>query len=402
VRTLDVLATAGGSLRTNRLRTGLSLLGVAIGVAAVIVLTGLGEGGRRFVRGEFEFIGTDVMSILPGKVETSGAVPGFGGVPNDLTIADAKALARALPDVERIAPVALGNDTIARGNRSRQVLVFGSTPDLLQVRRLALRGGTFLPEGPWERGAAVVVIGTKVAAELFPGQNPLGGVVRIGGWRMRVVGVLAHQGVHFGIDLDETVIVPVATAMQMFDLSSLFRITLQARPDADMAALQRRSAAVLVERHGEEDFTITTPDAILSSLESILTLLTLVLVGIGAISLTVAGVGIMNVMLVAVAERTPEIGLFKAVGATPRQVLVLFLVEAAMISGIGGALGILLGWGILFGASFALASIPSVPVGWVLAATAALSVGVGVTTGLWPAVRALRVDPVQALSGRPR
>ncbi len=396
----DVLELAGQALTASRRRTGLSLLGMSIGVAAVVVLTGLGQGGRDYVESQFDFIGTNVVAVLPGKVETSGGVPGFGGVPNDLTIADAQALARGVPQAQRVAPVHLGNETISRRERSRQVLVFGSTAEVQPIRRLELRSGSFLPQGPWDRGSGVAVIGSKLASELFPGESSLGGIVRIGGWRIRVIGVLAEQGVHFGVDLDETVFIPVATALRMFDRSSLFRIVLQLRPGFDATEAARRCTEILRDRHGEEDFTITTPDAILSSLDSILRVLTLALVGIASISLAVAGIGIMNVMLVSVSERTQEIGLMKAVGATRAQVLGLFLAEAAALSALGGLLGVLIGYSLLTAASALYPSFPLRAPVWAVVAAFSVSIAVGITFGVLPAARAVRLDPVAALSGR--
>lgn len=396
----DVFAAAGGALRAHGRRTALSLVGMSIGVAAVVVLTGLGEGGRDFVRRQFEVIGTNVVAVLPGKVETSGAIPGLGGVPNDLTIKDAEALARGIPQVERVAPVYLGNDTIAHGERARQVLVFGSTAEIAPIRKLRLRSGRFLPAGRWDRGANVVVIGPKLAAELFVGENPLGRNVRIGEWRMRVIGVLAPQGVNFGVDLDETAFVPVATALRIFDRSSLFRVVLQLRPGTDPAQAEKRCAAILRERHGEEDFTITTPDAVLSSLDSILTMLTLVLVGIASVSLAVAGIGIMNVMLVSVSERTQEIGLLMALGASRGQVLSLFVVEAAILSALGGILGLLFAAFVLQVASLVYPGFPVSPPPWAMGAALGLAVLVGIVFGLLPALRAIRLDPIAALSGR--
>lgn len=402
MRVLDVLALAGGALRAHRRRTLSSLAGVTIGVAAVLVLTGLGESARHYVRAQFEVIGTDVVAVLPGKVETTGGIPGFGGVPNDLTIADAEALRHGVPQAAAVAPVSLGNESVSYRDRSRRVLVFGSTAEILPIRRLELRAGAFLPEGPWDRGTGVAVIGSKLVDELFPGEHPLGAIVTIGGWRMRVIGVLQPQGVNFGIDLDETVFLPVSTAMRMFDTSSLFRIVLQARPGFDTDTIEGRATAILRERHGEEDFTITTPEAILGSLEAILTVLTLALAGIASISLAVAGIGIMNVMLVSVSERTPEVGLLKAIGAEPGQVLALFLTEAAALSTAGGVAGIALGAGALRVGGVFLPDIVTGPPAWAPWAALAVALGVGVTFGLWPAIRAVRLEAVDALERRGR
>ena len=402
MKPLDVLASALRALRGRRRQTGLSLLGMSIGVAAVLVLSGLGEGARSYVRSQFEFMGTDVLGVLPGKVETSGGIPGIGGVPNDLTVADAQALARGLRRAQSVAPVSVGTETIAAGERSRQVLVIGSTPENFSIRNLKLRSGSCLPEGPWDRGARVAVLGSKLAGELLPGENPLGSIIRIGGWRMRVIGVLASEGVRFGMNLDEAVYIPVATALAMFDKRSLFRIAIRVRPGSDLGRMKASCAAILRERHGEEDFTITTPDAVLGSLEAILRMLTLGLAGIASISLAVAGIGVMNVMLVSVSERTKEIGLSKAIGATPTQILLLFLAEAATLSVLGSLLGLAMGYGILRFAGFFYPGFALHAPLWAAVAAVALSVVIGVLFGLWPAARALRLDPVNALAGRAR
>lgn len=397
---LDVATLAAGALGRNRKRTALSLLGISIGIAAVLVLTGLGEGARQYLRAQFDFIGSDVVGIVPGKAETTGGIPGVGRVPNDLTLADAAALVQLVPGVQRAAPIVMGTETASCEERSRQLLVMGTTSEDVAIRKLELHLGSFLPEAPWERSSRVAVLGRKAASELLPGQNPLGAIIRVGGWRMRVIGVLATQGVHFGIDLDDTVFVPVATAMRMFDRSSLFRIALQVRPGFDIESIQARCSKVLAQRHGEEDFTITTPDAVLSSLESILNILTLALVAIASISLGVAGIGIMNVMLVSVSERTQEVGLVRAIGAEPRQVLSVFLAEAAMLSAMGGVLGLAVGYGLIALASILVPSFPFQAPAWAAGLAFAMSVTVGVVFGIWPAMRAVRLDPVVALSGR--
>jgi len=402
VRALDVFGIAAGALRRHRRRTVLCLLGTAVGVAAVIVLVGLGEAGRDFVRSQFEVLGTDIVAVLPGKVETSGGLPGFGGVPNDLTIADARALQRGVTQADLVAPVFLGNENVGYRDLARRSIVFGSTAEILPIRDLEVRVGSFLPDEPWERGSSVAVLGPELAERLFGIESPLGKLVKVGAWRLRVIGVLGTQGSHFGIDMDQAIFVPVATAMRMFDRSSLFRIVLQARPGFSTDTVEQRTAAILHARHGEEDFTITTPDAIMSALAKVLGVLTLALSGIAAISLGVAGIGTMNVMLVSVSERTPEVGLFEALGATRRQILALFLAEAALLSSAGGLVG-------LAGGSLALRSVelflPSFPAHaplWAALAALGLSLVVGTVFGFWPAWRATRLDPVAALAGRIR
>ena len=401
MRALDVLRLAGGALRGHGRRTALSLTGMTVGVAAVLVLTAVGEGARTYVTDQFTAIGSDLLGVVPGRTETTGTIPGLvGGTPHDLTLDDAEAIGRALPDALYVAPMAIGNDTLSHGDRSRQSIVVGSTPDYLAIRKLSVRSGRFLPEGPWDRGSPVVVLGTKLASELFPGVNPLGERVRLGDWRLRVIGVLAPHGTQLGVNLDEAAFTPVATAMQMFDRSSLFRVAAGMRPGSDLAAAERRVLDVIAARHGELDVTVVTQDAVLGALGRIMLALTLALAGIGAISLGVAGVGIMNVMLVSVAERTSEVGLLKALGAAPRQVLALFVTEAALLSAAGGAAGVLLGGALV---RLAGALWPALPVHvppWAVAAALLVALVVGVVFGVLPARRAMRLQPVEALAGR--
>lgn len=400
MRLVDALSLAGGAVLSNGRRTVLTLLGVIIGVAAVVVLTALGEGALRYVTGQFESLGTNMLGVVPGKTETAGAMPGFGGgVPNDLTLADARALERAIQDAVHVAPMVMANDTVSHGARSRQALVVGTTPGFLPIRRLAVARGTYLPDQPWDRGGPVVVLGHDLARELFGAEDPVGGKVRIGAFRMRVIGVLEERGVQLGIDLDEAAHVPVATGMQLFDRSSLFRVLMDMKAGADLDAAEQRVVSLMAERHGEEDVTVITQDAVLGGLTTILGLLTLVLGGIAAVSLTVAGIGVMNVMLVSVSERTDEIGLLKAIGAAPRQVLTLFLAEAVVLSLTGGVLGLALGWGVVGLARVLWPAFPATPPEWAVIAALGTSFLVGVLFGLVPARRAVRLDPVVALTG---
>jgi putative ABC transport system permease protein len=396
----DLLGFAARALRGHRVRTGMSLLGVAIGVAAVVTLTALGEGARLYVVGQFASIGTNLVILVPGKTETTGAMPGIGGVPNDLTLEDARAILRGVPEIEKAAPMVVGTETVAFQERRRQMALFGSTHEALEVRRLSVASGSFLPPLDWDRGSPVAVLGQTAARELFPGRDPLGEIVRVGNWRMRVIGVLAPRGQQLGVDMDDVTIVPVATAMKMLNRRSLFRLVLQVRTHADLDRAKERAVRVITERHGEEDVTAITQDAVIGALTSILGALTLALAGIASISLAVAGVGIMNVMLVSVSERTREVGLLKALGAGRRQILAAFLAEAVLISSTGGLLGLLIGWLAVRGFVALYPALPATPPPWAVVAAFSLSVAVGAVFGVLPARRATRLDPVAALAGR--
>lgn len=381
-------------------RAGLSLLGVVIGVVAVIFLTALGEGARRYVTEQFLSLGTDVIVVIPGKTETTGMMPGFTGTPNDLTLDDARALLRRIPEAIRIAPISMGSETVSYGNKSRQVVILGSTSDFFELRGIPIAVGTRLPEGDIDRGANVTVLGQETARELFGEENPVGKSIRIGEWRIRVIGVNGPRGTHLGQNLDEVSIVPVATGMRMFNRTSLFRIMIQLRPHSDVEKVRRKIEAVILDRHDEVDVTCMMPDSVVDSLAAIVSTLTLVLVGIAAISLAVAGIGIMNVMLVAVSERRAEIGLLKAVGATHRQVLQIFLMESLVISTSGGLIGLAVGYATVHFATWLYPALPAVAPLWAVISVLGLSVCAGGVFGVLPARRAMLLDPVIALSSK--
>lgn len=391
----DLVGFAFGGLRGHRLRSALTILGVGIGVAAVIMLTSLGEGARRYVVGEFASLGTNLLITIPGKTETEGQAPLISRAPNDLTLDDAEALLREIPAIEKMTPVVVGGADIEYAGRSRDITVVGSTHSMLSIRQLSVRTGRFLPEGVTD--APVCVLGAKVARELFDFENPLGERVRIGGMRARVIGVLESRGTSVGIDIDEVVQVPVENALRLFDRSSLFRILLQVRTPDQMESAKRAATDLMIERHGTDDVTFITQDAVLSTFDRILSSLTMALAAIAAISLAVAGIGIMNVMLVAVSERQQEIGLLKSLGVTNAQVQRLFLVEAAVLSVVGGLSGMLVGYAGIWALRSYVPAFPAQPPVWAVVLALGVSVGVGIVFGALPARKAMRLDPVQAL-----
>lgn len=398
MQALDVVAFGLGVLRGHRLRTALSLLGVAIGVAAVLLLTSLGEGARAYVVGEFAAMGSNLLVILPGKTETTGLSPLIGGAPNDLTLDDVEAI-RRLGGVRRAAPLSVGRATVRFGARNREVMIAGTTADWRDIRDMAMTMGSYLPTAAAEADRAVCVIGATVRTELFPGVNPLGQNLRIGDERYRVIGVMSGRGTSMSMDIDDLVMIPVRRHMRMFNTTSLFRVLVEVGARASIDVVRQRAVDLLRARHdGEEDVTVLTQDAMRSAFERVLQMLTVFLAGIAAVSLTVAGVGVMNVMLVSVAERTREIGLLKALGATRSQVLVLFLLESSLLAIAGGSLGIVAAWAVTSAFTHLYPAFPIAPPSWAIASALGLSVGVGVGFGAWPARRAARLDPIAALT----
>ena len=302
MRLSDRLGFALSSLTAHKLRTGLTLLGMAVGIAAVIALTALAEGARLYVMNEFLDLGTHLAVVLPGHVETTGALP-WGGVVRDLTLKDFELMDQRLEGKVRAAPIVLGTESVRCGDRSRSMAVIGTTAEYARIRRLTLASGRFLTREGTEAGGVEMVLGMKAAREVFGIENPLGRTVRLGGWRFRIVGVMEPKGRTGGFDMDDLALIPVATAMKVFNRASLFRILVEVHPDTPMPVMKSRLEKFFKELHRAEDITVISPDAMLASFTSIMRVLTLALAGIAAISLVVAGLGIMNIMLISVAER---------------------------------------------------------------------------------------------------
>jgi len=392
----DILQLSVSAVRAQRQRSWLTALGIAVGIAAVVLLTSLGTGLQRFVLSEFTQFGTNLITVTPGKTQTFGMSGAMLNSVRPLSLADAEALQR-LPHVRGIVPMVMGNGAVEHGGRSRRTAVYGVTSRMPEVWRFEVASGAFLPADDLDTARAFAVLGSKLHRELFGDAPALGEILRIGGERFRCIGVMAAKGQFLGIDLDDAVYVPTARALAMFDREGLMEIDVSFD---DAAATDEVKAAVLRtlrERHGREDFTITAQQQMLDVLGSVLAVLTLGVAGLGGISLLVGGVGILTILTIAIGERTGEIGLLRALGATRREILRLFLGEAAVLAAVGGALGLLLGSGIAW---LLHLLVPALPVATTLPhvlLAEGVAIAIGLLAGTAPALRAARLDPIEAL-----
>ncbi|MDP1657927.1 MAG: ABC transporter permease [Methylotenera sp.] len=402
MKIIDTFRFATQAATVAPLRAGLLVLAMSIGVAAVVMLTALGDGARRYVVEQFSAIGTNLVIVLPGRSETRGFNPAnlVTSTPRDLTVEDANALLR-LPEVKRIAPILIATTEINAAGKLREAMLLGTNEEFIKVRQLKLGLGRFLSKDEVGHGSAEVVLGAVIRREIFGTENPLGKTVRVGDRRLRVVGVLSEGGQGMGMTTDELLIVPVATAQAMLNSNTLFRILVEARSREQIGEVKARVLKTITQRHdGEEDVTVITQDAVLETFDKILNVLTLGVAGIAAISLAVAGILVMNVMLVSVTQRTGEIGLLKALGATSAAVRQLFMVEAILLSLSGAVLGVGLGY---LGAAVLrhlYPTFPAYPPLWAVLAGLATALISGLVFGVMPARRAAQLDPIQALSKR--
>ena len=393
----DSLQLALRAVTAQRLRSFLTLLGIAVGIAAVILLTSIGEGIHRFVLGEFTQFGTNVIAVHPGKTKTGGHPP--SGLPSSarpLSLDDARSLER-LPHVIAVTPIVRGNAEVEGNGRTRRTLVSGVNANLPRVFRSTVQSGQFLPADDASSARAFAVLGSKLRDELFGSENPLGQRLRIGGLHFRVIGVMAPKGQFLGIDLDDTAFIPAARAQELFNREGVDEVNIAAAEGVPSALVGAAIKERMLARHGREDFTIITQEEMLKTLSNILDVLTMAVGALGGISLLVGGVGIVTIMTIAVAERTGEIGLLVALGAPRRTILLLFLGEAVALSALGGLLGLLLGFGLARAIHFAVPALPvHTPLSFVLLAEA-VAVAIGLAAGVLPARRAARLDPVEAL-----
>ncbi len=392
----DVFKLTIGTIRAHKLRTLLTMLGIAIGTASVILLTSIVEGTRVFILNQFTQFGTNLLSVVPGKSVVFG-LPGAVSTTRKLTLEDARALLR-IHGVLKVVPICFGSAKVEAGNRARSVFIRGVTSDAPEVWQFRVRQGQFLPASDWNRGEPLTALGPTLKKELFGSENALGQHVRIGERRFQVIGVMESKGQMLGIDIDDAAYIHVAMAMKLFNKDGMQEIHILFSNAQIASSVEKEVRRVMKERHdNEEDFTITTQTEMLARLDSILSIIGMGLGAIAAISLIVGSVGILTMMWISVNERVSEIGLEKAIGAEPRQILLLFLSEAALLSTIGGTLGVITGLAVGQLLGLLIPALPvKVPTPYVILSLL-VSVVVGLASGVLPARRAAQLDPLEAL-----
>ena len=401
MHSFDMLLFSMKAATANRSRTILTLIAMTIGVSSVIILISLGDSARRYVVDQFSSLGSNLLIILPGRTETVGGPPPLlGETPRDLTLDDTVALTRSTA-IRRIAPIVAGSAPVSVRQLEREMMVIGATAELLEMRHLAMSQGRFLPPGDPTRGTSVCIIGSTGRKELFGSRQALGQWLRIGDRRFKVIGILGQTGMSMGDDMGEVVIIPVASAQALFNTESLFRVLVEASSPDSIDRAREAILTIIRTRHdGEDDVTVISQGAILATFDRIFRALTLSVAGIAAISLVVAGIMIMNIMLVSVSNRRVEIGLLKALGSTHYQIMGLFLTESALLSLTGSAIGFLLSivsieLAAVFFPEFSLQIAP-----WSLGFAFAVALTTGIAFGVLPARRAARLEAALALAQR--
>jgi putative ABC transport system permease protein len=393
---IDSLKFALYALTAHKMRTLLSASGIAIGIAAVILLTSIGSGIQQFVLSEFTQFGTNIVNITPGKVRTRGASTGSIGSVRLLTIEDSLALKSSRYAIYTNATVT-GNAEVRGNGRSRRVTVYGQGPDFDRAFNMHTAIGQFLPADDPRNPRAFAVLGAKVHKELYGSANPLGSILQVGGSRFRIIGVMASKGQVLGFDLDDTVYIPTARALEVFNREGVMEVQMTYSPTTPLEVVMQDIKRIMLEQHGREDFTITPQQQMLSTLSTVLNVLTFAVAVLGGISLLVGAVGMITLMHITVTERVAEIGLLNALGATPMRIRILFLLESMALSTLGGVIGLIAGSIIAGLLGILVSDLPiSIPWHYVIAALL-LSGVIGLVAGVVPAIRAARLNPVDAL-----
>ena len=396
MRLRDLLGLSLEALSAHRLRYGLSALAIAVGVSAVVLMSSIGEGARRFILGQVSMFGTTIVGVHPGRIETRG-MPGPGGSARKLTLDDARVL-RRLPGVVDAVAASYGTALVQHGDRSRRVIIYGGTAQIPRVWLMGVATGQFLPDVDWDRASPVTVLGPTLKRELFGEQNALGGIVRIGEARFRVIGVMESKGQYLSLDMDDAAFIPVANALRLFNRSELAEVNLLAASVEESERVAERARSLMIQRHGgDEDVTIVTQKDALSVVDNIMRVVSATVTAIAAISLLVGAIGIFTILWIVVQERIQEIGVVKALGGTRAQILSWYLCEAGVTAGVGGAAGLLVGVGGSALLSRVVPGLDAYTPPAIVAAALVMAVGVGLIAGVAPALRAARLDPVEAL-----
>jgi putative ABC transport system permease protein len=391
VRLGEAIRLAWEALQANRLRSGLTMLGVVIGVTSVVLLVAIGSGARDEVTSGIESLGSNILFVAPGDFS-------FGSAPSlsRLTLEDVRRIGDAVGDPDRVAATVASGELARVGPRRARVNLNGTNETLPLVFDREIARGSFFTSADVAVRRRVAVLGADPAETLFPDRDPLGKFVTIGGVRFRVIGVLGRVGTTLGVDRNQETFIPVTAAQRLFGVNRVDGIAVKAFSPGDIPDEQRIIREVVERAHPEQDFQVLTQGDILGVVGKVLSILTIVLASIAGISLLVGGVGVMNIMLVSVSERTREIGLRKAVGARTRDVLRQFLLEAVALTVSGGAIGIALGIAVAVVVG-RLSPVPAAITGWSVALAFGVSVAVGVFFGVYPARKAARMQPIAAL-----
>lgn len=396
MRIYDLAHLSYRTVITHKLRSALTALGIIIGIGSVVILTAIGEGIHRYVLAEFTQFGTNLIAVVPGKTNTFGISGATISTVRPLSLDDANTFER-LDNIIAVVPLVQGNARIEAGSKQRRANVFGVGSEVPEVWKIKVDIGRFLPKGEQQTPRSFAVLGSKLRDELFGTGSPLGKRVRVGSDRYQVIGVMEEKGQMLGFDLDDSIYIPTAKALELFDRESLMEIDLlyssNASPDAVSSSIKRQ----LIARHGQEDFTIITQKQMLETLDSVLNILTLAVGALGGISLLVGSVGILTIMTIAVSERISEIGLLRAIGARKNTIFNLFLCEALVLSAAGGAGGIVAGVAVVQVMAEFFPALP-VQLAWeYILAAFAISLLIGLVSGVVPAMKAAGLKPLEAL-----
>lgn len=392
----DFIKLTLGSLFSHHMRSALTATGIAIGIAAVVLLTSIGEGLHQFVIKEFSQFGSNIISIQPGTTQTHGGNVAALSTTRPLSIEDAESL-KKLRQVVAVNGVVQGNAEVEGNGRQRRTTIYGVGPQSPVIFEFYPAIGKFLPDDNAVSPRPYAVLGSKVRQELFGDDNPLGQAIRIGGFRYRVIGVMESKGQILGVDLDDSVNIPTARAMELFNRQGLMEIQVKYDPLANVDEVIAAIKRILIARHGSEDFTIVTQEQMLEVLSSVLNVLTYAVGALGGISLFVGGVGVLTIMSIAVNERVSEIGLLRALGAAKNQIMLIFLGEAILLSALGGLVGLALGVGGAQLLAYVISGLPiHTPWSFVVMAEG-IAIFIGLLAGVLPARRAAQMDPINAL-----